>query len=131
MVGHPGSTWSRGGQWLRQLLQQIVGSEPRVDAPIAPEVTPAAPASPKSELAQFPGLVFDARGVEMDDRAEQNDAAIHAGLIWFKHRWPGQTAEIEGSDAFRRKVLQFADEVGVVIKGQRPGRGDLARRRSE
>jgi hypothetical protein len=83
---------------------------------------------PKSELAQFPGLVFHANGANLDCRAEVNDAAIRAGLIWFKHRWPGELAEIEGSEAFRRRAWEIADEVGVAIKGPRPGRGEVVRR---
>ena len=128
--GTRGSTWSQGlRNWVRQGLQRIFGTETRADLSMASEVTSPTPAAPHSELAQFPGLVFDVRGVELDDRADQNDAAIRAGLIWFKHRWPGQMAEIEGSDAFRRKAWQIADELGVVIKGPRPGRGELAHHR--
>jgi hypothetical protein len=113
--GTHGSTWSRGlRDWVRQRLQRIFATGTRVDLPIASKVT--AP-TPKSELAQFPGLVFDRRGVELDDRAEQNDAAIRAGLIWFKHRWPGQMAEIEGSEAFRRKVHAEA-RVAEFLKTQ-------------
>jgi Large polyvalent protein-associated domain 7 len=128
--GTHASPWSRGlRDWVRQRLQRIFVSETPVDLPIGPEVTAPAAAAPRSELAQFPGLVFDARGVELDDRADQNDAAIRAGLIWAKHRWPGETFEIEGSDAFLRKARQIADEVGVAIKLPRRGRGELARRR--
>jgi hypothetical protein len=47
------------------------------------------------ELPQFPGVVFDGRGAELNDQASENDAAIRASLIYFKHRWPGQAAVIE------------------------------------
>src|ERR1700674_2609615 len=84
--GTRGSTWSQGlRNWVRQGLQRIFGTETRADLSMASEVTSPTPAAPHSELAQFPGLVFDVRGVELDDRADQNDAAIRAGLIWFKH----------------------------------------------
>lgn len=125
--GTRGLAWSRDlRDWLRQRLQRIFASETRADLPVGPETGPSTSVVPKSELAQFPGLVFDARGVELDKRADQNDAAIRAGLIWFKHRWPGEMAEIEGSPAFREKAWEIADEVGVVLKGPLPGRGELA-----
>jgi Large polyvalent protein-associated domain 7 len=66
-------------------------------------------------------LVFDTTGASLDDRAMVNDDAIRAGLIWFKHRWPGEPAEIDGSEEFRRRAWEIADEVGVPLKGPRRG----------
>jgi hypothetical protein len=77
------------------------------------------------ELPQFPGVVFGARGIDLDHEAETNEAAIRASLIHFKHRWPGQTVVLEGSDAFRLKVWAIAEEVGVPLHGPRPGSGDV------
>ena len=42
-----------------------------------------------SELPQFPGVTLDGCGAELNDQASENDAAIRASLIYFKHRWPG------------------------------------------
>jgi Large polyvalent protein-associated domain 7 len=70
---------------------------------------------------QFPGLVFDTHGASLDDHAAVNDDAIRAGLIWFKHRWPGELAVIDGDEEFRRRAWEIADEVGVPLKGPRPG----------
>jgi Large polyvalent protein-associated domain 7 len=113
--------------WLAELLQRISGSEAEAELLSAPEPRPTVSPVPKSELAQFPGLVFDTSGAGFDHRAEVNDAAIRASLIWFKHRWPGELAEIDGSEAFRRRAWEIADEVGVPVKGPRPGRGRLVR----
>jgi hypothetical protein len=38
-----------------------------------------------------------------------------------KHRWPGELAEIDGSEDFRRRAWEIAEEVGVPLKGPRPG----------
>ena len=90
-----------------------------------------------NELPQFPGVVFGARGIDLDHEAETNEAAIRASLIHFKHRWPGQAVVLEGSDAFRLKVWAIAEEVGVPLHGPRPGSGSMAlhgptnRRRSQ
>jgi hypothetical protein len=117
--------WSQRLQdWLEQLLGRHFGAEQRLDLPSPPErPSSGRPVVPKSELAQFPGLVFHGNGADVDHRAEVNDDAIRAGLIWFKHRWPGQLAEIDGSEAFRRRAREIADEVGVPLKGPRPGCG--------
>jgi hypothetical protein len=99
----------------------------------SPELrTPVAPAPPpvKNELAQFPGLDFRAHHIDLDNRAADNEAAIRASFIYFKHRWPGQVAEIEGPDAFRRTAWRIAQEVGVRIKGgvPRPSSGQVISR---
>jgi hypothetical protein len=112
--------------WLAELLQCISGSDAQPEPLSAPEPRPATSVIPKSELAQFPGLVFDSSGAGFDHRAEVNDDAIRASLIWFKHRWPGALAEIDGSEAFRRRAWEIADEVGVPVKGPRPARGEVA-----
>jgi Large polyvalent protein-associated domain 7 len=112
--------------WLVELLQRLSGSEAEAELLSAPEPRPTASVVPKSELAQFPGLVFHTNGANFDHRAEVNDAAIRASLIWFKHRWPGALAEIDGSEAFRRRAWEIADEVGVPVKGPRPARGEVA-----
>jgi hypothetical protein len=57
-----------------------------------------------------------------------NDEAIRASLIWFKHRWPGELAEIDGSEEFRRRAWEIADEVGVPIKGRRSSLKKVVRR---
>jgi hypothetical protein len=72
-----------------------------------------------SQLAQFPGLEFRADEIGLDDRATDNDAAIRASLIYFKHRWPGRVAEIDGPEAFRLKAWRIAQEVRVPIKAAR------------
>jgi hypothetical protein len=125
LIPWPGlARWSQRLQdWVEQLLERHFGTEQQLDLPSPPERTSSV--VPKSELAQFPGLVFHRNGADLDNRAEVNDDAIRAGLIWFKHRWPGELAQIDGSDAFRRRAWEIADEVGVPIKGRRPGRGDV------
>jgi hypothetical protein len=110
------------------VLERHFAAEQRLEPPSLPERTSPGPVVPKSELAQFPGLVFHGNGADLDDRAEVNDDAIRAGLIWFKHRWPGELAQIDGSDEFRRRAWQIADELGVPIKGLRPRRGDVVAR---
>jgi Large polyvalent protein-associated domain 7 len=123
LVPWPGlARWSQRLQdWLEHLLERHFGAEQRLDLPSPPERTSSSPLVPKSELAQFPGLVFHGNGADLDHRAEANDDAIRAGLVWFKHRWPGELAEIDGSDEFRRRAWEIADEVGVPLKGPRPG----------
>jgi Large polyvalent protein-associated domain 7 len=112
--------WSQRLQdWVEQLLERRFGAEQRLDLPSPPDRTSSV--VPKSELAQFPRLVFHGNGADLDHRAEVNDDAIRAGLVWFKHRWPGELAEIDGSDEFRRRAWGIADEVGVPLKGPRPG----------
>jgi hypothetical protein len=71
----------------------------------------------KGGMPQFPGMVFDDRGVGLDHRAETNDAAIRAGLIYFKHRWPGRFAALEGPQAFQIRVWELAQELGVPLQG--------------
>jgi Large polyvalent protein-associated domain 7 len=123
LIPWPGlARWSQRLQdWVEQLLERHFGAEQRLEPPSPPERTSARPVVPKSELAQFPGLVFHGNGADLDHRAEVNDDAIRAGLVWFKHRWPGQLAEIDGSEEFRRRAWEIADEVGVPLKGPRPG----------
>jgi hypothetical protein len=122
LVPWPGlARWSqRLQEWIEHLLERHFGTEKRPELPSPPERTSSGPVVPKSELAQFPGLVFHSNGADLDNRAEVNDDAIRAGLIWFKHRWPGQLAVIDGSDEFRRRAWAIADEVGVPLKGPRP-----------
>jgi len=90
---------------------------------------PPAPAT-SSQLAQFPGVEFGASGVDLDDRASDSDAAIRASLIWFKHRWPGQAAVIEGPEEFRVKVWKIAEEVSVALSGPPPGAGQVVTQES-
>jgi hypothetical protein len=71
----------------------------------------------KCASPQFPGLEFQERGIELDDRAVENDDAIRASLIYYKHTWPNRPAVIEGPMAFRLKVWQMAQELGVPIRG--------------
>jgi len=52
------------------------------------------PPEPKTNKPQFPDLLFTDRGVECEGEAEHRDDAIRASFIWFKHQWPGVTAEI-------------------------------------
>jgi Large polyvalent protein-associated domain 7 len=111
--------------WLRQRFRRVRQENTRTDVSIMPETSPPAH---RAQVAQFPGLVFGVRQVDLDERADQNDAAIRAGLIYFKHRWPGERAEIEGSDAFRVRAWRIAEEVGVSIKGPHPRAGTLAHR---
>ena len=83
----------------------------------------------KGELPQFPGVRFEDHGIDFDDGvATEDDAAIRASLIYFKHRFPGKTAVIEGSYAFRLRAWAIADEVGLPVKGPRPGSGTLVTR---
>jgi hypothetical protein len=84
------------------------------------------PPRANSGSPQFPGVVFGSGGIGLNDDAPGNDAAIRASLIYFKHRWPGEVAVIEGSDAFRMKVWAIADDVGVPLQGPRPGSGNVA-----
>jgi hypothetical protein len=71
-------------------------------------------------MPQFPGVEFQSQGIELDDAASLNDAAICTGLIHCKHRWPGELIEPEGSGAFRLKASATAEEIGVPLKGARP-----------
>jgi hypothetical protein len=79
-----------------------------------------------SGLPQFPGVDFVSDGIDLDGEAEENGAAIRAGLVYFKHNWPGQAATVTGSEAFRLKVWKIVEEVGVPLKGPRPGWGTVA-----
>jgi hypothetical protein len=130
LIRWPGlAQWSQRLQdWLKQLLERHFATEKHLERQSAPERTSPAQVAPKSELAQFPGLVFHGNGADLDDRAEVNDDAIRAGLVWFKHRWPGELAQIDGSEEFRRRAWEIADEVGVPVKGPRPGSRELVRR---
>jgi hypothetical protein len=74
----------------------------------------------KGGSPQFPGLEFQERGIEFDDRAVDNDAAIRASLIYYKHAWPNRPAVLEGSMEFRVKVWEMAQELGVPMKGPHP-----------
>jgi hypothetical protein len=127
LVPWPGfARWSERVQdWVEQLLESHFGAEQRLELPTPPDRGSSAAVIPNAELAQFPGLVFHTAGANLDHRAEVNDEAIRASLIWFKHRWPGELAEVDGSEEFRRRAWEIADEVGVPIKGRRPGRGDV------
>jgi len=71
----------------------------------------------KGGMPQFPGVDFQERGIELDDRAGENDAAIRASLIYFKHTWPNRSAVLTGSLAFRLRVWELAQELGVPIQG--------------
>jgi hypothetical protein len=119
LVPWPGfARWSQRLQdWIEHLLERHFGTEKQLEQPIPSEQRSSAPVVPKSELAQFPGLVFHGNGADLDNRAEVNDDAIRAGLVWFKHRWPGQLAVIDGSEEFRRRAWEIADEVGVTPQG--------------
>jgi Large polyvalent protein-associated domain 7 len=129
LIPWPGlARWSQRLQdWVEQLLERHFGTEKELEQPTPSEQRSSAPVIPKSELAQFPGLVFDTSGASLDDRAVVNDDAIRAGLIWFKHRWPSELAVIDGSEEFRRRAWEIADEVGVPLKGPRPGSREIAR----
>jgi hypothetical protein len=130
LVPWPGLVrWSQRLQdWIEHLLERHFGAEQRLELPTPPDRKSSAAVVPKSELAQFPGLVFHTGGANLDHRAEVNDEAIRASLIWFKHRWPGELAEIDGSEEFRRRAWEIADEVGVPIKGRRSGLKKVVRR---
>jgi hypothetical protein len=111
--------------WLRRRFPALYRAPPPPESETArpPECRSAAPVAPpkaNSELAQFHGLHFRANDIDFDTRAADNDAAIRASFIYFKHRWPGRPAEIEGTLAFRVRAWRIAQEVGVRIKGAPP-----------
>lgn len=88
---------------------------------------PSSPGRPALETSlhtaspQFPGVDFESTGIAFTQDAPGNDAAIRASLVYFKHRWPGEVAVIEGSEDFRTRVWRIAEEVGVPLQGPRPG----------
>jgi hypothetical protein len=77
----------------------------------------------RANRRNFPVSTFTA-GIDLDYGAEMNDAAIWASLIWFKHQWRGGTAEIEGPEV-PPQVWAIAAEVGIPLKGIRPGSGQV------
>jgi hypothetical protein len=79
----------------------------------------------KSAAPQFPGVEFRATEVALTGDAPDNDLAIRSSLVYFKHRWPGQAAELTGPLAFRLKAWAIAQEVGLPIKGGRPQEGTV------
>jgi hypothetical protein len=100
-------------------------SETAIPTTASTSVT-TSPRRVNSELPQFPGVVFGSGGIGLNDDAPENVAAIRASLIYFKHRWPGEVAVIDGPEAFRLKVWAIAEEVGVPLQGPRPGSGNMA-----
>ncbi len=99
------------------LVRRVLGSLKKTDPP---------PPGANGELPQFPGVVFGARGIDLDGNAEHNEAATRASLVYFKHRWLGEAVALEGSDAFRLKVWAIADELGVPLQGPLRGSGMTA-----
>jgi hypothetical protein len=81
---------------------------------------PPAIAPPHTGAPQFEGVAFDARGIDFDHRAEDNELAIRSSLVYFKHRYPGGTATLEGPPGFRALARRLAAEVGVPVEDERP-----------
>ena len=81
--------------------------------------TPASEA--KSDTPQFPGLEFRATEIGFEGESSENDAAVYASLVCFKHKWPGRCAIVDGSEAFREKVRKIAAEVGGAAEGANTG----------
>jgi hypothetical protein len=73
------------------------------------------PSSTNSGPPPLHGVTCDAQGVELDNAASDNDEAIRTSLIWFKHTFPGNLADIDGPEAFRVKVWRIAQEVGTPL----------------
>jgi len=131
-AGLPKSVDAFGKRLLKGLLGLFQTSDPlpvqRKTDPSPPRRTPVpSRAQGTREMPQFPGVDFIWCGVDLNGEAPDNDAAIRASLIWFKHRFPGQAAEIIGPEEFRRKAWRIAEEVSLPLKGPRPGSGQLAR----
>jgi hypothetical protein len=114
-------------RWLLAFFRRTIStpSETAIAATTSTSVTTSPPRA-YSELPHFPGVVFGSGGIGLNDEAPDNDAAIRASLIYFKHRWPGEVAVIDGPEAFRLKVWTIADDVGVPLQGPRPESENMA-----
>lgn len=97
---------------FRRACLQVIGADPLSVSPCD--------CSPNYALPELPGIAFDGSGTKLIGRAAASDTAIRAGLTWFKHRYPGQPALIEGPDVFRRRAAYIAANLGIPLQASMP-----------
>lgn len=77
------------------------------------------------ELADSSHLQIDHRGITFTGAVNENDDAIRASLVFFKKKWRGKAAALEGTDRFKLKTWVQAQLLGVEIKGWEPSEEQL------